>query len=169
VCDIHVSLKLFSHDVKQVTVVIDERLIIKCETQKEQRKISLHESHISRPRSAAARSVDDKSLLQNLTQFHAVYWQRQTLTWDTTLTVQSCLKSLWVQLINQPVSLKPASEQISSQPLYYTDEPYVGLSRRLRLKVKRCALHTREGNLNSFTCYKHHANVLMQEYWHDLT
>ena len=98
-CDIHVSLKLFSHDVKQVTVVIDERLIIICGTQKEQRKISLHESHNSRPRSVAARSVDDKSLLQNLTVARSLL-AAANLTWDTTLTVESCLKSLWVQLIN---------------------------------------------------------------------
>lgn len=57
-----------------------------------------HTSHGSG--SASARSVDDGSLLQNLKQFHAVYCQRQTLTWDATLTVESCLKSLWAQLTN---------------------------------------------------------------------
>jgi hypothetical protein len=48
--DFHVSLNLLSYYVKQVTVEIDERLIMKCETLKEQRKVSLHESHISQPR-----------------------------------------------------------------------------------------------------------------------
>jgi hypothetical protein len=92
-------MKLFSYDVKPMTVVTDERLIMKCETLKEQRFHYMnHTSHGQG--NASARSADNKSLLQNLTQFHAVYCQRQTLTWDTTLTVESCLKRLWVQLIN---------------------------------------------------------------------
>jgi hypothetical protein len=65
-----------------MTVVIDERLIMKCETLKKQRKIHYMNHTFHGHGSASARSLDDKSLLQNLTQFHTVYCQRQTLTWD---------------------------------------------------------------------------------------
>lgn len=156
-CDIHLSLKLFPYDVKQMTVVIDERM--KCETLKEHRKISLHESQISRPR-------------KNLCPFSG--WQEIATKFDTVsctllpaanfnlghyphgrILLEEFVGTADNLPATSPYLFKPASEQtyIFTTTLIYR-WAYVVLPRRMWLNVKRCALHKREDNLNSSVCHK---------------
>lgn len=157
-------------------VVMDERLLMKCETLKEQRKISLHESHISRLRKC-------------LCPFSG--WQEFAAKFDTVSCSllpaanfnlghyshgESCLKSLWVQLIN---CLLPAriSEACRWPNIFTTTLLYIWAMSLMLVYREGCDL-TWSGELctRGWTIWihirvikQHHANALMQECWHELT